>query len=111
MIFAHGGRFGVLFGLLAVGLLIKNPDFVGVVGVRGASQPGRGAKLAHGFDESMCNFRIGEFAAYNRVQLRENRLPRASRSCLSCQRLSGFRSMESGLIPRWFRSQWYDGFV
>jgi hypothetical protein len=69
-----GGRFGVLFGLLAVGLLIKKLDSVRVVGVRGAPQPGRGVIFAHGLRRFMCKFRIDGFVACNPPQLHQDRV-------------------------------------
>ena len=66
--FAHGTDFGVLFGMLAVGSLIKSVDFVWGVGVRGAFRSRRGEIFAHGSRRSICNFKIGEIAVCNPVQ-------------------------------------------
>jgi hypothetical protein len=80
----------VLFGLLAVGVLIKKSDFIETVGVRGAFRSGCGAKLAHGFGQSMCNFRIDEFAACNREELRVDRCSRSLRGFVVVEFFGGY---------------------
>ena len=74
MIFAHGWGFRVLFGQLAERLHIKTGEFVGLGEPRAAARRDHRANLAHGFGDSVCKIRIGEFAARNRTQLREKLL-------------------------------------